>query len=169
MDYYVSLESYNQKYKSEYLLREMFPADALFLPSKDPLELFRAVKQHILDVASYDRIVVIAQLLTAVLRKPEIKDDLYLSYLAREIELYGNDSSSSELELKMQRERIEGMLPQITTSTLLLERAEAILRPIASSVHASAVAEMIREALRKKKKDYLIREFDKKIGPLGIA
>lgn len=83
LEYYVSLESYNQKYKSEYLLREMFPAEALFMPSKDPLELFKAVKQHILDVASYDRIVVIAQLLTAVLRKPEIKDDLYLSYLAR--------------------------------------------------------------------------------------
>jgi hypothetical protein len=164
----VALENYNQKYKSEYLIREMFPAEALFLPSKDPIVLFQAVKQHILEVASYDRIVVIAQLLTAVLRKPEIKDDLYLSYLAREIELYGNDSSSSELELKMQRERIEGMLPQITTSTLLLERAEAILRPIAISSNASAVAEMIRESLRKKKKEFLIREFDKKIAPLNL-
>lgn len=98
----------------------MFPISGLFLPSSNPIVLFEFVKNNILDIASYDRIVVIAQLLTTVLRKHEIKDDLYLSYLAREIEIYGNDSGSSEMELKMQRERIEGMLPQITTSTLFL-------------------------------------------------
>jgi hypothetical protein len=61
------------------------------------------------------------------------------------------------------------MLPQITTSTLLLDRAEAILRPISTSQHAPAVAEMIRESLRKKKKEYLIREFDNKIAPLNLT
>ena len=100
----------------------MFPISGIFLDSKDPIVLFQSVKNCILDIASYDRIVVIAQLLTTVLRKHDIKDDLYLSFLAREIELYGNDVSSSALELKMQKERIEGMLPQITTSTLFLER-----------------------------------------------
>lgn len=33
----------------------------------------------------------------------------------------------------MQRERIEGMLPQITTSTLFIERGEEIMRPITGS------------------------------------
>jgi hypothetical protein len=61
----------------------MFPVSGLFLESKDPIALFQFVKGSILDIASYDRIVVIAQLLTTVLRKHEIKDDLYLSYLAR--------------------------------------------------------------------------------------
>lgn len=61
----------------------MFPVSGIFLSSKDPIALFQFVKGNILDIASYDRIVVIAQLLTTVLRKLEIKDDLYFSYLAR--------------------------------------------------------------------------------------
>lgn len=68
----------------------------------------------------------------------------------------------------MQRERIEGMLPQITTSKLLLERALSILRPIATSSRAKEVAEMIRESLRKKKKDFLIWDFDKNIVSLNL-
>ncbi len=146
----------------------MFPVSGLFLETKDPIVLYQFVKNNILDIVSYDRIIVISRLLE-VLSKQDIKDDLYISYLAREIEAYGNDTSSSEIELKMQKERISGiMMHQITKSTLFIERGEALLRPILERSRRSEVCEMIKDALRVKKKEYLVREFEKKISSLAL-
>jgi hypothetical protein len=60
----------------------MFPISGIFLDTKDPIVLFQFVKNNILDIVSYDRIIVISRLLE-VLSKHDIKDDLYISYLAR--------------------------------------------------------------------------------------
>lgn len=60
----------------------MFPISGIFLDTKDPIALFQFVKNNILDIVSYDRIIVISRLLE-VLSKHDIKDDLYISYLAR--------------------------------------------------------------------------------------
>ena len=144
----------------------MFPVEGMFLNSKDPMELFKFVKPSIMASVDYDKIVILSQIIINVLRRTEIKDQLYLSYLSIEIQRYGVEGGAIEEELRMMKERIEGMLYQVTMSTLLLERAPAILGGVRSVGKRKQVADMIREALIRKKKQYLIREFDRKVSSL---
>ena len=49
--------------------------------------------------------------------------------------------------------------------TLLLERTQAILTPL-SPQKRKEIADIIREVLVRKKKQYLLRDFEKKAAPL---
>lgn len=158
------LENYNIKYKYCLPIREMFPIEGIFLDSKDPKVLFQFAKDHLLQFVDFDNILIVAKLIHFALKRSEIKDELYLAYLANAINHYGNDSSSAQQEITMQQQRIGGIIDQITMVNLFLERAQTLLAGVAIPERSAQVASLIRETLRKKKREDLMAEFDSRIG-----
>jgi hypothetical protein len=108
----------------------MFPINGIFLQSKDPRVLFNYAKDHILGFVDFDNILIVARLLHFALKRSEIKDELYFAYLSTTIQQYGNDNESSQEDILMQKQRIGGIIDQITMPSLFIEKIHSLLQPI---------------------------------------
>jgi hypothetical protein len=123
--------------------------------------LFQFVKERILSYVDFDNILVVAKVVHFSFQKSDIKDELYYSYLCHAIEQYGGDTQATEQELVMQKQRIGGIVEQVILVNIFVERAHALLSNIAIPERRGEIAGIIREALRKKKKENLIAEFNR--------
>jgi hypothetical protein len=108
----------------------MFPINGIFLQSKDPRVLFNFAKDYLLQFVDFDNILIVAKLIHFALKRSEIKDELYFAYLAIAIEQYGNDNYSSKQDILMQKQRIGGIIDQITIPSLFVEKGQSLLKNV---------------------------------------
>lgn len=73
---------------------------------------------------------IVAKVIHFSFQKSEIKDELYYSYLCHAIKEYGNDTLSTEEELLMEKQRIGGIIDQITLVNIFVERGAELLKTI---------------------------------------
>lgn len=142
----------------------MFPIEGIFLKESDIRVLFQYVKEQILSYVDFDKLMVVAKVIHFSFQKSEIKDELYYSYLCHAIKDYGNDSASSEEELLMEKQRIGGIIDQIILVNIFVERGEELLRTVSIPERKAEIVKLIKEALKKKKKESLIAEFERVVG-----
>ena len=102
---------------------------------------------------------VVAKVVHFSFQKSDIKDELYYSYLSHAIPQYGNNQQESKDDLFMQKQRIGGIIEQIILLNMFIERGPALLESIDDKKKREEIAGMIKEAMRKKKKENLIGEF----------
>jgi hypothetical protein len=105
-----------------------------------------------LSCVDFDNILIVAKLLHFALKKSEIKDELYFSYLVVAIDRYYNDNESSEEELLRQRQRIGGIIDQIIMVNIFVEKSELLLSSDSNHAKKKEVIGLIKECLLRKKK-----------------
>ena len=66
----------------------------------------------------------------------------------------------------MEKQRIGGIIDQIILVNIFVERAKTLLSSISIAARREEICQLIRQALKKKKKAGLIAQFDKSVKAL---